>query len=78
MEIEDEVAALQAIRSNTQDKERIQMITLLKGMPPDKRKDLWHGLTPEDLVGVLRSHLESGGFRFSGVVRNPHVTLGYF
>ena len=61
MKIEDEDAALQAIRDNAQDKERIQMISLLKGLLPDKRKDLWHGLTPEDLVGVLRSLLESGG-----------------
>ena len=61
MKIEDEDAALQAIRDNAQDKERIQMISLLKGLLPDERKDLWHGLTPEDLVGVLRSRLESGG-----------------
>ena len=63
MNIEDEEAALQAIRDNAKDKkERIHLISLFKGLLPDERKDLWHGLTPEDLVDVLRFHLESGGF----------------
>lgn len=62
MTIKDEEAALQAISDNVQDeKERIQMLLLFKGMLPDKRRDFWHGLTPKDLVGMLRSLLESGG-----------------
>ena len=61
MEIKDELAALRAIRENTHDEERKQMIIMLKRMPLEKRQDLWHGLTPEDLVDVLRSLLESGG-----------------
>lgn len=60
MKIRDEEAALQAIRKYARYEDRIQMISMLKGLPPDDRKDLWHGLYPEDLVGVLRSRFKSG------------------
>lgn len=79
MEIEDDKAALKAISDNAQDeKERIQMLLLFKSMLPDKRRDFWHGLSPKDLVGMLRSLLGSGGLGMcSKVRRNTYATLGY-
>ena len=63
MSIRDEETALEAIRNNARDQEeRTQMFLLFKGLPIIERKDLWHGLAPEDLVDVLRARLLSGGY----------------
>ena len=63
MSIRNEETALKAIRNNARDQEeRTQMFLLFKGLSIIEREDLWHGLTPDDLVDVLRARLLSGGY----------------